>query len=89
MSLPLIAWVLATASPSPSPTQGAPIDPTKVGPGLFGGLSITFLAIAVFFLYRSMRKQFRKIDPSLPEGPGEKKRDAEWRAIDGKDDQQQ
>lgn len=66
MNLPLLAYVLATASPSPSPTERPPIDPSTVGPGLLGGISITFLAIAVFFLYRSLTRQMRKVDPALP-----------------------
>lgn len=32
------------------------------------GLFVLLLLIAVFFLWRSMSKQMRKIDPSLPEG---------------------
>ena len=32
------------------------------------GLFVLLLLIAVFFLWRSMTKQMRKIDPSLPEG---------------------
>jgi hypothetical protein len=32
------------------------------------GLFVLVLLVAVFFLWRSMTKQMRKIDPNLPEG---------------------
>lgn len=32
------------------------------GPGLYGFLVIVFLIVALFVLYRSMRKQIRKVD---------------------------
>ncbi len=32
------------------------------------GLFVLVLLIAVFFLWRSMNKQIKRIDPSLPEG---------------------
>jgi hypothetical protein len=38
-----------------------------MGPGLTGFLVLAFLAVAVVFLYRSMRKQLRRIDFD-PEG---------------------
>ena len=45
--------------------------------GILGGLSVTLLAVAVFFLWRSMRKQMKKIDPSLPKGTEEERFEAE------------
>ncbi|MCX6421111.1 MAG: hypothetical protein NT180_01900 [Actinobacteria bacterium] len=51
-----------------------PIDPNRVTPGLLGLLSFIFLLVAVFLLWRSMRKQMKKIDPSLPQGKEEKRR---------------
>jgi hypothetical protein len=38
-----------------------------MGPGLAGLLVLAFLALAVVFLYRSMRKQLKRIDFD-PEG---------------------
>ncbi|HEX6324988.1 MAG TPA: hypothetical protein VFZ72_00320 [Jiangellaceae bacterium] len=42
-------------------------DGSGMGPGLTGFLVLAFLAVAVIFLYRSMRKQLRRIDFD-PEG---------------------
>jgi hypothetical protein len=42
-------------------------DGSGMGPGLTGFLVLLFLAVAVVFLYRSMRKQLRRIDFD-PEG---------------------
>lgn len=42
-------------------------DGSGMGPGLTGFLVLAFLAVAVVFLYRSMRKQLRRIDFD-PEG---------------------
>jgi hypothetical protein len=55
---------------SPSPTE-APIDPARVTPGILGLLSLLFLAVAVFLLWRSMTKQIRKIqfEGSVPVDP--------------------
>jgi hypothetical protein len=53
------------------------IDPSRVTPGLLGLLSFIFLIVAVFLLWRSMRKQMKKIDPSLPQGKEEKRREDE------------
>ena len=33
------------------------------------GLFVLVLLVAMFFLWRSMSKQMKKIDPSLPDGP--------------------
>lgn len=72
------AWLsvlLLTESPVPSPLpEEPPIDPSRVTPGILGFLSFMFLVVAVFLLYRSMRKQMSKVDPHLPEGPGDKER---------------
>ena len=72
------AWLsvlLLTESPVPSPLpEEPPIDPSRVTPGILGFLSFMFLVVAVFLLYRSMRKQMSKVDPNLPEGPGDKER---------------
>lgn len=62
-----------SADPSPLPEQ-PPIDPSRVTPGLLGFLSFIFLVVAVFLLYRSLRKQMAKVDPNLPAGPGDRER---------------
>lgn len=61
------AWVgLSAADPSPLPDE-PPIDPSRVTPGLLGGVAFVFLIVAVAFLYRSMRKQMKRVDSKLPE----------------------
>jgi len=37
--------------------------------GPVAGLFVLVLGIVVFFLWRSMRKQLKRIDPELPAGP--------------------
>jgi len=71
--LSAIVW-LESADPSPLPEE-PPIDPSRVTPGLLGFLSFAFLVIAVVLLYRSLRKQMNKVDPNLPEGPGDRERE--------------
>ena len=70
--LNVIVWV-ESADPSPLPEE-PPIDPSRVTPGLLGFLSFAFLVIAVVLLYRSLRKQMNKVDPNLPDGPGDRER---------------
>ena len=61
--------VLATSpSPTPSLSQSTPTSPlpgesdsTWLGPGLLGFLSLMFLAVAVFFIYRSLNKQLGRV----------------------------
>lgn len=36
------------------------------------GLFVLVLLIVMFFLWRSMSKQMKKIDPSLPDGPDDR-----------------
>ena len=57
-----------SASPSPSLSQSTPTSPlpgendsTWLGPGLLGFLSLLFLAIAVFFIYRGLDKQLKRV----------------------------
>lgn len=59
--------------PSPLPTE-PPIDPSRVTPGLLGFISFAFLVVAIVLLYRSMRKQISRVDPDLPNGPGDAER---------------
>jgi hypothetical protein len=62
------AWVaalIAAASPSPSATPGqvpVQIDPERVTPGLLGLASFLFLCVAVYFIWRSMNRQLKRID---------------------------
>lgn len=64
----LTAWgalvaASATAAEDPSKME-AVID--KAGP--IAGLFVLVLGVAMFFLYRSMSKQMKKVSPSLPMG---------------------
>ena len=65
-----VSLVVLAASPSPSPslsqsTPTSPLpgenDPTWLGPGLLGFLSLVFLAVAVFVIYKSMNKQLKRV----------------------------
>ena len=67
--------LLAEESPLPSPLPSEPpIDPSRVTPGLLALVSVLFLATAIVLLSRSMRKQMAKVNPDLPEGPGDAER---------------
>ena len=48
-------------------------------PGLLALVSFVFLVIAIVLLYRSMRKQISRVDPNLPDGPGDAERAADER----------
>lgn len=72
-SLLSVLFVEESPLPSPLPTE-PPIDPSRVTPGVLALISVAFLAIAIVLLYRSMRKQIAKVDPRLPEGPGDAER---------------
>ena len=65
-----VSLVVLAASPSPSPslsqsTPTSPLpgenDPTWLGPGLLGFLSLVFLAVAVFVIYLSLNKQLGRV----------------------------
>lgn len=76
----LLAVLLLEESPLPSPLpEEPPIDPSRVTPGLLALISFVFLIIAIVLLYRSMRKQIARVDPNLPEGPGDAERAADER----------
>jgi hypothetical protein len=65
----LLPALLLVASPSPSPS-GTP-DPDSVSAGWFGFLGLLFLAVAVFFLWRSMNRQLTRIEfDDVPVDPG-------------------
>ena len=73
-----LAALVLEESPVPSPLpEEPPIDPSLVTPGLLGLISFLFLVIAIVLLYRSMRNQMAKVDPNLPEGPGDAERAAD------------
>ena len=65
----LVVLPLATSpSPNPSLSQSTPTSPlpgendaTWLGPGLLGFLSLMFLVVAVFFIYRSLNKQLKRV----------------------------
>jgi hypothetical protein len=56
----LLAIVAETPSPNPAPTRI--VDPQAVTPGLLGLVIFVALAVATFFLWRSMNKQLKRID---------------------------
>lgn len=71
----LLGTLLLNETPLPSPLpEEPPIDPSRVTPGMLGLVSFVFLVIAVVLLYRSLRKQISKVDPGLPDGPGDAER---------------
>lgn len=55
---PLTALLLATKSPSPAP--GTP-DPDTVTAGWWGFAGLLFLSVAVFFLWKSMNTQLKRV----------------------------
>lgn len=74
----LLAVLLLEETPLPSPLpEEPPIDPSRVTPGLLALISLVFLIIAIVLLYRSMRKQIARVDPNLPDGPGDTERAAD------------
>ena len=54
-----------------------PITPTSLTAGALALGSLLFLAVAVYLLWRSLRKQMKKIDPDLPKGEAEQRFEAE------------
>ncbi len=40
--------------------------------GPVAGLFVLLLGVAIFLLWRSMRKQLKRIDPALPAGPNDR-----------------
>jgi hypothetical protein len=62
----LLVLFIAQEDPSPLPDE-PPVDPALVTPGFLALISFLFIAIAIIFLFRSMRKQMRKVDKNFPE----------------------
>jgi hypothetical protein len=57
-----------SATPSPSLSQSTPTSPLPgesdsswLGPGFLGFLSLVFLAVAVFVIYKSLNKQLKRV----------------------------
>jgi hypothetical protein len=46
---------------TPSPTPTTLIDPDRATPGLWGLFFFVALAVAVYFLYRSMSRQLSRV----------------------------
>lgn len=53
--------LLADATPSPSPTSNEP-DAALVSPGWLGFISLVFLGVTVFVIWKSLNRQLKKID---------------------------
>lgn len=54
-----------SGNPAAGTSPAAPepeLDPSRVTPGLLGFLTFVFLLICAFFLYRSLRKQLKRVD---------------------------
>jgi hypothetical protein len=64
---------IMTAAPAADPSAPAEpvryVDPSIVGPGLIGFIMFLALAVAVFFLWRSMNKQLGRIDFDEEQAP--------------------
>lgn len=74
----LLTTMYLDESPLPKPLpEEPPIDPSRISPGLLGGMSFIFLIIAMVLLYRSMRKQMTRVSSDLPMGPGDQERAAD------------
>lgn len=58
----LPAGILPAADPGPTPEPVRYVDPQIVGPGFIGFVIFVALAVAVFFLWRSMNRQLSRID---------------------------
>ena len=80
MSFPSYAVLPLAGSPSPTPTlsQSTPTSPMPgendsswIGPGLLGFLSVVFLAVAVFVIWKSLNKQLTRVtfEEDGPEQP--------------------
>ena len=71
-ALPAALGLDGTPSPAPTPQ----IDPSRVTPGYLGLFFFLALGVAVFFLWRSMNHQLKKISFDDGSGDGEGGQDA-------------
>lgn len=58
----MIGAVLRLATPSPTTTATPKVDADLVTPGLWGFVLLFFLALAVYFLGRSMARRVRRVN---------------------------
>jgi len=56
------AALLLAATPSPTTTTTPKVDADLVTPGLWGFVLLFFLALAVYFLGRSMARRVRRVN---------------------------
>lgn len=49
------------------------------GAGPIAGIFIAFVAISIFFIYKSMSRQMKRINPDLPLGPDGRQQAADRR----------
>ena len=61
MPLPAIVVLALSPSPSPSPSVKEP-DPDTVSPGWWGFLSLVFLCVTVYLIWRGLNKQLKRVD---------------------------
>lgn len=66
------------SSPTPLPTE-PPADVQTVidGAGPIAGIFVALVGIGLILLLVSMFRQFKKINPDLPKGPGDLEREAD------------
>ena len=70
--------MLFAESPSPLPTEPSSDIQTVIdGAGPIAGLFVLLVAIGLVILLVSMVRQFKKIDPNLPDGPADREREAD------------
>jgi hypothetical protein len=60
--LSLLAALVADPTPAPSPSPLRQLSPDQVTPGFLGLASFLFLVVAVYFIWRSMNRQIKRID---------------------------
>ena len=58
----MITALLMAATPTPTSTAAAEVDSDLVTPGVWGFLLLFFLALAVYFLGRSMARRVRGVN---------------------------
>jgi len=64
-----VTGVLAVAVAAAADDQQSQMAKLIDDAGPIAGLFVLVLLICMFFLWRSLNKQIKRIDPTLPEGP--------------------